>query len=187
MPHRRLWRNLSRDPDRRRRFIVAAVVGMAMFTGSIWWILANVNRNEHAIAERPTQEQLLAALAGARRDQRRACRVVNRRFVVLAGVLEGQRPNPTTTSYYATHPAELARARRYFDRTLAALAPRDCRAAYPPPTPRDVEKLGKGPDAAVRGSPRREASALELAAPTGLAIARRAPDTAAAPAPGPEA
>jgi hypothetical protein len=133
----RVWRPHP-DPNKRRAFIVSAIVGMALFAGVIWWMVDSMSTNEEKIAERPTSEQVLRVLDAVRRDQRRACRVVNARFATLADVIAGQRPSAETTDYYRTRPGELQEAQRNFDRTLAALEPINCKRRYPPPTIEDV-------------------------------------------------
>jgi len=142
---------LPEDPNRRRRFIVLAVIAMVGIAGLTWWTAQSVTSNEKQIdvnKERikkvPTKAQLFRALVEIRKVQRRACRVVNGRFEALANLIAEQRPSPTTTAYYKDHPEELAKAQSYFDRTLKVLHPRNCLRDYPPPKLSDVSSVPPG-------------------------------------------
>lgn len=133
----------------RLRVVAFAIIGMALFVGGIWVIAAGVLENERNIAKRPTTEELLRILADVREDQRRACRVVNARLAVIGKIIEAQRPSAATTAYYADHPDELARAQRFFDKTLRAFKPRNCLKAYPVPTLEEVKDVATGDTALV--------------------------------------
>lgn len=116
--------------------IPAAAVLIA--AGTIVVLTLDVNQNERAIKNRPTNEKIAelryANVVQTARQNRRICRQLNslRRNLLLVVTLGG-RPSASTTDYYRTHPQELARAQKGYDEMVARFASVACRTRYPIP------------------------------------------------------